>query len=121
MEEARTWFSEIFPDKKIVFYKTTSKDSEEGKKNRDAFYYDKTLDGEDASDTLRIMFCINQYNEGVHAPNVDGAIMGRGTQSDIVFFEQLGRALAVNGDTKKKYEEYEKYSIEEFQSMFIMN
>ena len=117
MEEARKRFSEIFPDKKIVFYKTTSKDIEEGKKNREAFYYDKTLDGEDASNTLRIMFCINQYNEGVHAPNVDGAIMGRGTQSDIVFFEQLGRALAVNGDTKKKYEEYEQYSIEELKNI----
>ena len=117
MEEARKWFSEIFPDKRIVFYKTTSKDIEEGKKNREAFYYDKTLVGEDASNTLRIMFCINQYNEGVHAPNVDGAIMGRGTQSDIVFFEQLGRALAVNGDTKKKYEEYEQYSIEELKDI----
>ena len=117
MEEARKIFSEIFPDIKIVFYKTTSKDAKEGKRNREAFYYDRTLDGEDASNTLRIMFCINQYNEGVHAPNVDGAIMGRGTQSDIVFFEQLGRTLKVNGDTKKKYEEYEQYSIEELKDI----
>ena len=117
MEEARKIFSEIFPNIKIVFYKTTSKDAKEGKRNREAFYYDRTLDGEDASNTLRIMFCINQYNEGVHAPNVDGVIMGRETKSDIVFFEQLGRALAVNGDTKKKYEEYEQYSIEELKNI----
>ena len=117
MEEARKIFSEIFPNIKIVFYKTTSKDAKEGKRNREAFYYDRTLDGEDASNTLRIMFCINQYNEGVHAPNVDGVIMGRETKSDIVFFEQLGRALAVNGDTKKKYEEYEQYSIEELKDI----
>jgi len=39
------------------------------------------------------MFCINQYNEAVHAKGVNKIIMGRGTKSDIVFFEQLGRSL----------------------------
>jgi len=39
------------------------------------------------------MFCINQYNEAVHAKGVNKIIMGRGTKSDIVFFEQLGRCL----------------------------
>ena len=68
----------------------------DGKKNREAFYQDVDLNGNDVSSKLRIMFAINQYNEGIHAPNVDGVIMGRGTSSDIVFFEQLGRALAVN-------------------------
>ena len=35
-----------------------------GEKNRDAFYNDKTLDGQSAKGKLRIMFAINQYNEG---------------------------------------------------------
>ena len=59
------------------------------------------------------MFAINQYNEGIHAPNIDGVIMGRGTTSDIVYFEQLGRALSVSGNTKDKFDELEQYSIEE--------
>ena len=39
--------------------------------------------------------------------------MGRGTTSDIVFFEQLGRTLSVRGNTKDMFDELEKHSIEE--------
>ena len=101
----------------IVFYTTTSEMGELGKKNRDAFYHDKTLDGQDCSNKLRIMFAINQYNEGVHAPGVDGVIEGRMTNSDIVFFEHIGRSLAVRGDNQKRKEELEKYSSEELLQM----
>ena len=111
-EEAEKWFLRYIPESDIVFYKTTSVMGDEGLKNRDAFYHDKTLEGLDASHKLRVMFCINQYNEGVHAPNIDGVILGRGTASDIIYFEQLGRALSVRGNTKEKFDEYEKLSME---------
>ena len=95
-KEAMEWFKQITDEENIVFYRTTSEMRNDGKKNREAFYQDIDLNGNNVSDKLRVMFAINQYNEGIHAPNVDGVIMGRGTSSDIVFFEQLGRALAVN-------------------------
>ena len=95
-KEALEWFKQITAEENIVFYSTTSEMGTDGKKNREAFYQDVDLNGNDVSSKLRVMFAINQYNEGIHAPNVDGVIMGRGTSSDIVFFEQLGRALAVN-------------------------
>ena len=95
-KEAMEWFKQITAEENIVFYSTTSEMGTDGKKNREAFYQDVDLNGNDVSDKLRVMFAINQYNEGIHAPNVDGVIMGRGTSSDIVFFEQLGRALVVN-------------------------
>ena len=63
------------------------------------------------------MFAINQYNEGVHTPNIDGVIMGRGTGSDIVYFEQLGRALAVRGNNREKFEALDKFSIEELRTL----
>lgn len=114
MQEAKKWFLEMgLTEDKIVFYVTTSEMGNKGKINRNAFYNDVDLDGEKVDDKLRVMFAINQYNEGIHAPNIDGVIMGRGTTSDIVFFEQLGRTLAVKGKTREKIEEYEKYSIEE--------
>lgn len=59
------------------------------------------------------MFAINQYNEGVHAPDIDGVILGRATSSDIVYFEQIGRALSVKGRTKEQYDYYETLSREE--------
>ena len=95
-KEAMEWFKQITGEENIVFYSTTSEMGTDGKKNREAFYQDIALNGNDVKNKLRVMFAINQYNEGIHAPNVDGVIMGRGTSSDIVFFEQLGRALAVN-------------------------
>ena len=95
-KEAMEWFKQITVEENIVFYSTTSEMGTDGKKNREAFYQDVDLKGNNVSNKLRVMFAINQYNEGIHALNVDGVIMGRGTSSDIVFFEQLGRALAVN-------------------------
>ena len=111
--EAKRWFLRYVPEEDIVFYKSTSLMRNDGQKNREAFYHDKTLDGHDASHKLRVMFCINQYNEGVHAPDIDGVIMGRETRSDIVFFEQLGRALSVRGDTKKRFDDYSNYTRDE--------
>ena len=95
-KEAMEWFKQITGEENIVFYSTTSEMRNDGKKNREAFYKDIDLNGNDVKNKLRVMFAINQYNEGIHAPNVDEVIMGRGTSSDIVFFEQLGRALSVN-------------------------
>ena len=112
-KEALKWFKEYVPEEDIVFYTSTSEMGLDGEKNRDAFYNDTTIDGQSANGKLRIMFAINQFNEGVHAPGIDGVIMGRATESDIVYFEQLGRALSVRGDTKTKIEQYMKYSEEE--------
>ena len=116
-KQALEWFKGKYKEEDIIFYTSTSQMGIDGKKNRDAFYKDVTLEGEDASNKLRIMFAINQYNEGIHAPNIDGVILGRGTCSDIIYFEQLGRALSVRGNTKEKFEELEKLSEEELIKM----
>ena len=86
------------------FYVSTSKMGDLGNKNRIAFYNDEDLEGNQINKKLRIMFTINQYNEGVHVPGIDGVIMGRQTQSDIVYFEQLGRGLAIKGRNKEEYD-----------------
>lgn len=116
-KETMAIFKEKYQEEDIIFYTSTSEMKEEGRKNRKAFYNDKTLDGKDASDKLQIMFCINQYNEGSHAPNVDGIIMGRSTSSDIVFFEQLGRGIAVRGHIKEEREKLTKLSLDEINRM----
>ena len=116
-KQAIEWFKQFVPEEDIIIYTSTSDMGEDGKKNRDAFYRDVSLDDKQVDDKLRVMFAINQYNEGIHAPNIDGVIMGRGTISDIVYFEQLGRALSVRGDTKDKFDELEQYSIEQLISM----
>lgn len=52
----------------------------------------------DDSAALKLLFCIDMLNEGVHIKNINGLIMLRPTTSMIVYLQQLGRALAV--DTK---------------------
>ena len=116
-QQAILWFKGFISEKDIIIYTSTSDMGEDGKKNRDAFYRDVNLDGENVGNKLRVMFAINQYNEGIHAPNIDGVIMGRGTTSDIVYFEQLGRALSVRGNTKDKFDELEQYSTQQLISM----
>ena len=115
--QAMNWFKQITEEDNIEFYTSTSQMGKEGIKNREAFYEDKTTEGEDAKDKLRVMFAINQYNEGIHAPNVDGVILGRVTSSDIIFFEQIGRGLAVRGDAKEKFEQLAQYSKKELEEM----
>ena len=115
--QAMNWFKQITEEDNIEFYTSTSQMGKEGIKNREAFYEDKTTEGEDVKDKLRVMFAINQYNEGIHAPNVDGVILGRTTSSDIVFFEQIGRGLAVRGDVKEKFEQLAQYSKKELEEM----
>ncbi len=119
--QAMSWFKEIAPEEDIVFYTSYSDMEDSGKSNREAFYDDLDLDGNKVDGKLRVMFAINQYNEGVHAPNIDGVIMGRGTCSDIVFFEQLGRALSVSSGVKEKIELYCTYSIERLRLMCSQN
>lgn len=47
----------------------------------------------DNSDCIRLLFGINSFNEGVHLDDISGIIMLRPTQSNIIYLQQLGRAL----------------------------
>ena len=118
IEEIESWIKEMgLTNDDYVIYKSTSKMQDSGKSARKAFYDDKDLSGMKAANKLRIMVAINQYNEGIHAPGLDGVIMARQTQSDIVFFEQLGRGLAVRGRTKEEYDKLEKKTLKELKQL----
>lgn len=95
----------------VEFYQVHSSlySKQQNKLNADCFYNNiskdtsryeiingqKVLVGNSNKHKLRVMISIDMYNEGIHIPDLDGVIMGRNTKSDIVFFQQLGRALAV--------------------------
>ena len=53
----------------------------------------------DNSKHLRILFCIDMLNEGVHVDDIDGVMLFRPTVSPIIYKQQIGRALAAG---KKK-------------------
>ena len=49
----------------------------------------------DDSDSLRLLFVVDMLTEGVHLDDLDGVIMIRPTESMRIYFQQMGRALAV--------------------------
>ena len=49
----------------------------------------------DQSGHLKLLFCIDMLNEGVHVADVDGAVLLRPTASPTLYLQQVGRALSV--------------------------
>lgn len=54
----------------------------------------------DDSDHLKLLFCVNMLNEGIHVEGISGVILFRPTVSPIVYKQQIGRALTA-GDTSE--------------------
>lgn len=53
----------------------------------------------DTSNHLKLLYCIDMLNEGIHVEDVDGVILLRPTISPIIYKQQIGRALSAG---KKK-------------------
>ena len=53
----------------------------------------------DDSKHLKLLYCIDMLNEGIHVDDVDGVILLRPTISPIIYKQQIGRALSAG---KKK-------------------
>ena len=82
------WFAGVNPD--VAVYEAYSDDPNANK----AFADFKT----DASSRLKLLFCIDMLNEGVHVEGISGVILFRPTISPVVYKQQIGRALTA-GDT----------------------
>ncbi len=84
------WFGRIDTDPHI--YSVYSLDGS-ANQNFDDFRAD-----DDASH-LRLLFCIDALNEGIHVENVAGVILLRPTISPIIYKQQIGRALSASKTT----------------------
>lgn len=74
-------------EEKLNLYSVYSEEMDKSNEaNLKAFY--------DADRGLNVIKCINKLNEGAHVANITGIIMLRGTQSPIVYLQQIGRALS---------------------------
>lgn len=51
---------------------------------------------EDTSHNLKLLFCVNMLNEGLHLENISGVLLLRPTRSSIVWHQQIGRAIEAN-------------------------
>lgn len=50
------------------------------------------------NEEFNLLFSVQQLNEGLHAPNVNGIIFLRPTESHIIYYQQLGRGLSSKGN-----------------------
>ena len=77
------WFAGV--NQNIKVYKTYASDPEASKEFA-AFKADK-------GEHLKLLFCIDMLNEGVHVEGISGVILFRPTVSPIIYKQQIGRAL----------------------------
>ena len=78
------WFAKVDPDAHV--YSVYSEDAQA----EEEFARFKA----DGSDHLKLLFCIDMLNEGIHVDNVSGVILLRPTVSPIIYKQQIGRALS---------------------------
>ncbi|MBQ9806472.1 MAG: Helicase associated domain protein, partial [Clostridia bacterium] len=85
-EKAGEWFSKV--DATPHIYTAYSDDPETSKAFEDF--------KKDNSDHLKLLFCIDMLNEGIHVEDVCGVILLRPTVSPIIYKQQIGRALSAS-------------------------
>lgn len=92
-EEVEAWFDGIAP---IEIYEAHSRQKKD--------VNDKAIDefkNNNNPNTIKIMFAVDMFNEGLHINSVDGLIMIRHTTSPIIYLQQLGRALSFSSRRKQ--------------------
>ena len=82
----RSWFEGVNGS---VHPYTVYSSNPESLANYDAFK-------DDDSAALKVLLCIDQLNEGVHIDGIDAVVMMRPTQSPVIYYQQLGRALSAS-------------------------
>ena len=86
-QKAEEWFRAVDPD--AHFYSVWT-----GSDTRSADY---AAFKSDDSEHLRLLFCIDMFNEGIHVEDIDGVLLFRPTVSPIIYKQQIGRALSAMG------------------------
>ena len=54
--------------------------------------------GDNERNAIRLLYCVDMLNKGIHIKDVDGVVMLRPTISPIVYLQQIGRCLACSSD-----------------------
>ncbi len=88
IEKSKEWFAPI--DKAMHIYSAYANDPMTSQEFID---FQK-----DDSDHLKLLFCIDMLNEGIHVKDIDGVILFRPTVSPIIYRQQIGRAMSASSN-----------------------
>ncbi len=92
LSEIEQWFKDAYPDHTVSILKISSQSQEE--KNN----VNELNKLNPVTNHIDIIACIDMINMGYHVDNLTGIIMYRGTKSNTIFVQQLGRALSVGSN-----------------------
>ncbi len=90
--EVEAWFQEAYPDHAIKTLRISSSTDGESRNT------DKLPLLTRRPKTIDLIACIDMLNLGYHVADQTGIMMYRGTQSNTIFTQQLGRALSAGAD-----------------------
>ena len=90
MEKSGEWFAKV--DSAPHIYSVYAEDPSADKSFAD-------FKADDDNTHLRLLYCIDALNEGIHVENVSGVILLRPTVSPIIYKQQIGRALSASKKT----------------------
>lgn len=88
IQEVENWFREAFPDHEVKSLRISSASAEESA-NTDRLSALVPKPGR-----IDLIACIDMLNMGYHVSDQTGILMYRGTKSNTIFTQQLGRALS---------------------------
>jgi superfamily II DNA/RNA helicase len=86
------WFKNSHISNNINIYKAYT-----GYVNTDKEVEEFRLDN--SKNSIKLLFSIDMFNEGVHISDVSGVILLRSTISPIIYYQQIGRAIQVGKDS----------------------
>ena len=87
MEKTGEWFHKVDPAPHV--YSVYSEDP-----GASQSFVDFKADRDDSH--LRLLYCIDALNEGIHVEDVSGVVLLRPTVSPIIYKQQIGRALSAS-------------------------
>ena len=88
MYTVEKWFKCAFPSRRIELFINHSE-------KYDGNYQYETFRDSTVSGSIKLLLVVNKLNEGVHIDDVEAIIMLRKTVSNIVYYQQIGRALSI--------------------------
>lgn len=96
------WFREAYPDYNVEDHIIVSKGGGVGilDYEDEIESVEKLNDIEERDNTIDIIYCVDMLNMGYHVNNIDGVLLMRSTQSQIVYLQQIGRCMSVKSNKR---------------------
>lgn len=92
ISKAGEWFAQVDPNPSIYSVYSSDPSADE------SF---KAFKNDNSNAHLRLLFCIDALNEGVHVGGISGVILFRPTTSPIIYKQQIGRALSAGKSSER--------------------